>query len=115
MLIKKGLSMNYIIHHLSFVLNDTQHRYFFLREDFSNYILSSDVLGVLCQYITNLTNTPTPSLTPDLNLDTVMSILNSYNIPISYGLATDFTNSQSGWFNEPYIPSSKEEKDIENG
>lgn len=105
--------MKYIIHYLSFVLSETEHTYLFQREDFSNGILSTDTFNSISQYISDLTGTPTPSRTLDLNLDTVMSSLNSYNISVAYSLATNFTNSTTGWSKQPYTaPTEKEE---ENG
>lgn len=114
MLTQKGISMTYLIHCLIFVLNDTEHTYFFNREDFSNGILSKDTFNSICQYLTNLTNTTAPTLDQQLDVNNIMLALNRYGFPISYSLATDFTNSQTGWINNPYTPSNKE-KDFENG
>ncbi len=122
--------MTYIIHCLMFVLNNTEHTYFFQREDFSNGILSTDTFDSISQHISDLTKTPphtiskyisdltgtptpTPILNQELDVNTVMLGLNSYGLSISYGLATNFTNSITGWSNKPYTdPTNKEE---ENG
>ncbi len=105
--------MTYIIHCLMFVLNNTEHTYFFQREDFSNGILSTDTFNSISQHISDLTGTPTPILNQELDVNTVMLGLNSYGLSISYGLATNFTNSTIGWSNKPYTdPTNKEE---ENG
>ena len=107
--------MEYIIHYISFVLNETEHTYLFQREDFSNGILSTDTFNSISQYISDLTGTPTPTpiLNQELDVNTVMLGLNSYGLSISYGLATNFTNSITGWSNKPYTdPTNKEE---ENG
>jgi len=106
--------MEYIIHSLSFVLNNTEHTYLFRREDFlPKGILSKHTFDTVCQYITELTNTTAPSLNTDLSYNTIMRELESYAIPIAYSLATDFTTTNTGWSNQPYnAPTKKEE---ENG
>lgn len=103
--------MIYLIYCLSFVHNDTEHTYTFLREDFSNGILSTDTFNSICQYLTELTTLQAPTLEQDLELNHIMVALNKYGIPISYGFATDFTSTVNGWSNKPYT-EPKEESEI---
>jgi hypothetical protein len=99
--------MTYIIHCLKFVLNDTEHTYLFNREDFSNGILSTDTFNSISQYIADLTNSPiTSTLNQELDVNHVMVALNNYGLPISYSLATGFTNLDTGWYNQPYTQSN---------
>lgn len=105
--------MQYILQHLSFILDGRKHTYFFKREDTEEGILSQDIFSDICQYLTEMTNNPAPSLNEDLDLDNVMTALNSYGLSIGYGLATDFTTASYGWTNEPYTEPAQKEN--ENG
>lgn len=108
-----------------FVLNNTEHTYFFQREDFSNDILSTDTFDSISQYISNVTKTPPDTISKyisdltgtsipinqELNINNVMLALNSYGLSISYTLATNFTNSTTGWSNRPYTAPTKNEEE----
>ncbi len=106
--------MNYIIASLHFVIASTKHSYFFSRENFVDNILAQDVFNEICQYLTELTNTPSPTLDKDLNTDLVMNALMSYSLSIGYTLCTNFENDKKGWTTEPYTEEEnlKEEENV---
>lgn len=106
--------MDYIIASLHFVIASTKQSYFFSRENFVDGILAQDVFNEICQYLTELTNTPAPTLNDDLNTNQVINALMSYSLSIGYTLCTNFENHKKGWTTQPYTEEEnpKEEENL---
>ena len=106
--------MDYIIASLHFVIASTEHSYFFSRENFVDGILAKDIFNEICQSITELTNTPAPTLNDDLNTNQVINALMSYPLAIGYTLCTNFENNKKGWTTQPYTEEEnpKEEENL---
>jgi len=106
--------MNYIIASLHFTLEDKKHVFFAKREKSPNLPLGT--FNEICQYLTELTNTPAPSVDSDLTTDQVINALETYPLSIGYFLCTDFQNDLTGWTSEPYTKEeASKEMEEENG
>lgn len=110
--------MDYIISSLHFDLKDTSYCFLLKRESIIDGLLSQDTFNEICQYLTELTNTPAPTPNKDLTTDTVMTALMSYPLSIGFGLCTNFQTFDTytyGWSTTPKSSDDDLQKENENG